>query len=93
MGRGHLRTSPALLVLRERAFTAATILALLVALGWWTATGTDRRMERCLSAYGRAHTSTDSAKVDLLPLSGRSRSTCGNLRRAGTLDRHRAARG
>ncbi|HYR11633.1 MAG TPA: hypothetical protein VEQ60_27870 [Longimicrobium sp.] len=79
-------------ILRTRLAQLPAVLitcALVLGFGWWTAVGWDSGMERCLAQYARAQTTADSARVDLVPRNGRSRTSCGDLRRNGTLDRHR----
>lgn len=81
-------------VLRTRLAHLPAVLAtcaLVLGFGWWTAVGWDAPMERCLARYGQARTAADSVRVDRAGKSLRSRTTCGDLRRAGTLDRHRQA--
>jgi hypothetical protein len=85
----HHRIFPALLVLRENGLAILVVLALLLFTGWQVAQRWDRRMAQCLRAYDRVHTAADSATVDRTPVSGRSRTTCLDLRRDGTLERYR----
>jgi hypothetical protein len=79
-------------VLRTRLAHLPAILitcALVLGFGWWTAVGWDSGMERCLARYDQARTAADSVRVDRTGKSPRGRTSCGDLRRNGTLDRHR----
>jgi hypothetical protein len=79
-------------ILRARLAHLPAILvtcALILGFGWWTAVGWDSGMERCLARYDQARTAADSMRVDGTGKSPRSRTSCGDLRRNGTLDRHR----
>lgn len=60
--------------------------------GWCTAVGWDVPMEACLARYDQARTAVDSVRVDGTGKSLRGRTSCGDLRRNGTLDRHRQAK-
>jgi hypothetical protein len=75
----------------ERIAPALAVCGLLLMFGWCTATQWDSSMDQCLDAYARARTAADSAGVDRRWLSARSRFTCGDLCRDGTLDRQQAA--
>jgi hypothetical protein len=78
-------------ILRMRLAHLPAILvtaALVLGFGWCTAVGWDSSMERCLARYDGARTAADSARVDRIGKSSRSRTSCGDLRRNGTLDRH-----
>lgn len=78
--------------LRFRLLPAVVVTCgLMLGFGWIVATHWDAPMERCLARYGQARTAADSVRVDRTGRSLRSRTTCGDLRRDGTLDRHRQA--
>jgi hypothetical protein len=67
-------------------------MGLLLALaGCFLVGGWDLRTERCLAEYEQARTAGDTARVDRLGWSIRNRTGCGELRRNGTLGRHRQA--
>lgn len=59
------------------------LFGVVIAVGW------RKPIESCLDRYDRARTAADSARVDLTGKTARSRVACGDLRRDGTLERHR----
>jgi hypothetical protein len=93
MGMSHrLSRRHRSVILRARLAHLPAVLitcAMILGFGWWTAVGWDLGMKRCLARYDDARTAADSARVDGRGKSPRSRTSCGDLRRNGTLERYR----
>jgi hypothetical protein len=89
--RARLQRSLTLRLWLARVPAILVVAALLAGMGWVSMQYRPGSVDRCVRAYDQAHTAADSASADQVVVGALGRSTCGHLRREGTLDRHRDA--
>lgn len=89
--RVHLNRALTIRLWLARAPAVIVVAALIAGFGWVSMQYRPGSVDRCLRAYDRARTPADSASADQVVVGALGRSTCGHLRREGTLDRHRDA--